>query len=240
MANETTRTETITVTDGSFEGHLVVPISGSGPGVLLLQEIFGLSDFMTQKAADLAALGYVVLAPDVFWRIEPNVALAHDEDGLRQAFEYVGRYMAEVDTATKSADLVAALEHLKALPEVVGRKVAVMGYCLGGFLAYLTAAEGDPDTCVSYYGSGIADQLALANRITCPILFHFGGNDPYIPNEQVARITEAFSQRDDVTVRVEPDAGHAFENLHAPQFGVGEAAARSFAATDDWLAEHLS
>ncbi|MGO9559334.1 MAG: dienelactone hydrolase family protein [Acidimicrobiales bacterium] len=240
MADHTTRTETIAVSDGSFEGHLTVPKSGSGPGVLLLQEIFGVNDFMTAKAADLAALGYVVLAPDVFWRIEPNVALPHDEESLQQAFGYVGRYIAEIEPATKSADLVAALEHLKALPEVAGQKVAVMGYCLGGYLAYVTAAAGSPDTCVSYYGSGIADHLDLAGQITCSILFHFGGNDPYIPSEQVDQITAAFLDRSDVTVRVESLAGHAFENLLAPQFGMPEPAARSFAATTGWLSEHLA
>jgi carboxymethylenebutenolidase len=240
MADQTTRTETIAVNDGSFEGHLALPPSNSGPGILLLQEIFGVNDFLTEKAADLAALGYVVLAPDVFWRIEPNVALPHDEESLQQGFGYVGRYMAEIEPATKSADLVAALEHLKALPEVAGQKVAAMGYCLGGYLAYLTAAGGSPDTCVSYYGSGIADHLALAPQITCSILFHFGGNDPYIPNDQVEQIAAAFSERSDVTIRLESSAGHAFENLLAPQFGMPEPAARSFAATTSWLAEHLA
>src|SRR5579875_763894 len=141
----TTRTETVAVQDQSFDAHLTLPPSGSGPGILLFQEIFGVNDFLRQKAADLAALGYVVLAPDVFWRIEPNIDLPHDEESLQQAFGYMGRYAAEVDLATKVADLVAALEHLRALPEVAGHQVAVMGYCLGGWLAYLTAANSTPD-----------------------------------------------------------------------------------------------
>ncbi|HET9090816.1 MAG TPA: dienelactone hydrolase family protein [Acidimicrobiales bacterium] len=234
----TTRTETITVTDGSFAGHLSLPDAGSGPGVLLLQEIFGVNDFLRQKAGDLAALGYVVLAPDVFWRIEPGVELPHDDAGLERGFEVVGRYNTEIDLSTKAADLVAALEHLEALPEVSGG-VAVMGYCLGGFLAYLTAAEGEPAACVSYYGSGIADALGLVDSIHCPVLFHFGGRDPYIPNEQIEAVTAAFAGRPDVTVRVEPEAGHAFENLLAPRFAMPEPAARSWAATVEWLAEHL-
>ena len=90
MADQTTRTETIAVNDGSFEGHLALPPSNSGPGILLLQEIFGVNDFLTEKAADLAALGYVVLAPDVFWRLEPNIALPHDEESLGKAFGIAG------------------------------------------------------------------------------------------------------------------------------------------------------
>lgn len=240
MSSVTTRTEQITAPDGGlFTAHVTLPESGSGPGILLFQEIFGVNDFLTTKAADLAERGYVVACPDVFWRVEPGVSLPHDDAALEEAFGYAGRYAAEVDFDTKVGDLVAALDHLRALPETAGHKVAVMGYCLGGFLAYVVAAAADPDACVSYYGSGIADLLDRAGDIGCPILFHFGGNDPYIPNEQVAAVESAFADRDDVTVRVEAEAGHAFENLLAPRFAVPEAAARSFAATLDWLGATL-
>lgn len=241
MGQVTTRSETIEADDGgSFGGHLTLPEAGRGPGILLLQEIFGVNDFLAAKAAELSGDGYVVLAPDVFWRIEPGVSLAHDDACLEAGLGLSARYGAEVDLGTKSADLLAALAHLKALPEVAGEKVAVMGYCLGGFLSYLTAADGEVDACVSYYGSGIADLLDKADAVTCPVLFHFGGKDPYIPTEQVEAIASAFKGRDDVTVRIEPDAGHAFENLLAPRFAVPEAAARSFAATRAWLSEHLA
>jgi carboxymethylenebutenolidase len=240
MPERTERDETIEVAHGAFRAHLALPAVGSGPGLLLLQEIFGVNDFLRGKAAELADLGYVVLAPDVFWRVEPGLDLPHDESGLEKGFAVVGRYQAEVDQATKAADLLAALGHLRALPETSGRKVGVMGYCLGGFLAYLVAAEGDPDACVSYYGSGIADLLDLAPQIGCPVLFHFGGKDPYIPADHIERIERAFAGRGDVTVRIEPEAGHAFENLLAPQFAVPEAARRSFAATTEWLAANLS
>ncbi len=240
MADDTTtRMEDVSVGDGSYEAHLTLPASGAGPGILLFQEIFGVNDFLTQKAHDLARLGYVVLCPDVFWRIQPGVSLPHDQASLQEAFGLGGRYSAEVDMDTKVADLLAALTHLKGLPEVAGHQVGVMGYCLGGFLAYLVAAHGDPDACVSYYGSGIADVLHLAERITCPVLFHFGGNDPYIPSEQIDKIATELSRRDDVTIRIEPEAGHAFENLLAPQFGMAEPAARSWAATAEWLGRHL-
>ncbi|MHB8244546.1 MAG: dienelactone hydrolase family protein [Acidimicrobiales bacterium] len=239
MADPILRTETVTVDDGSFDSYLAVPATGSGPGILLFQEIFGVNDFLKRKASDLAALGYVALVPDVFWRVEPNLSLPHDDASLQQAFAIAGRYSAEVDMATKTADLLASLSHLRQLPETAGQKVGVMGYCLGGFLAYLTAVNGKPDACVSYYGSGIAGMLDTSDQISCPVLFHFGGNDPYIPVDQIELIRDAFAGRDDVTVRIEPEAGHAFENLMAPQFANPPAAARSWAATVDWLAEHL-
>lgn len=241
MADLSTRTVTVAAPDGgSFAAHLTLPASGSGPGILLFQEIFGVNDFIISKAADLAEAGYVVMAPDVFWRIEPGVALPHDESALEKAFGYVGRWSEEVDQATKVGDLVAAHTHLKSLPEVAGHKTAVLGYCLGGYLAYATAAASDPDACVSYYGSAITSQLESASDITCPVLLHFGGKDPYIPSDQVEQIVGAFAGRDDVTVRIEPDAGHAFENLLAPAFANPEAAARSWPVTLDWLAAHLS
>jgi carboxymethylenebutenolidase len=236
----TIRTETVTASDGgTFDAHLTLPESGSGPGILLLQEIFGVNRFIDGKARDLAAAGYVVLAPDVFWRIEPNVALAHDEEAMQAAFGYVRRWSSEVDQETRIGDLLAALAHLKALPEVNGHRTAVLGYCLGGNLAYGVAAAGDPDACVSYYGSGIASQLEVAGKISCPVLFHFGAKDSYIPSDQVAQIVEAFAGRDDVTVRIEPDAGHAFENLLSPTFANPDAASRSWPVTLDWLSTHL-
>jgi carboxymethylenebutenolidase len=241
MPEITTRRETVTSADGqSFDAYLSVPRVESGPGVLLLQEIFGVNDFLKAKADELAAAGYVVMCPDVFWRVKPNVSLAHDEASMQEAFGYMQRYAAEVDESTQVTDLVSAFEHLKSLPETSKHDVGVMGYCLGGYLAYLTAAATDAKTCVAYYGSGIASRLDLAADLTCPVLFHFGGADPYIPSDQIGEIVHTFSGREDVRIRIEPEAGHAFENLMAEQFANPEAASRSFPATLEWLHQHLS
>jgi carboxymethylenebutenolidase len=235
-----TRTETIHAADGgTFDGALFVPAGGSGPGVLLLQEIFGVGPFIRSKGVDLAALGYVALAPDVFWRTERGVEHGHDADGMEAAFGSATRWSEEVDDATKTSDLLAALDHLRNLPEVDG-KVAVMGYCLGGRLAYEVAAAGAPDTCVSYYGSRIHERLdETAAEVTCPVLFHYGAADPYIPSEQVDAVEAAFSGRSDVEVHRHEGAGHAFENFEAPQFWNEAAAEWSWARTTEWLAEHL-
>src|SRR3954453_5428929 len=120
-----TRTETITADGGTFSGHLAVPDAGTGPGVLLLQEIFGVGDFLKAKANDLAEAGYVVLCPDVFWRVKPNIALEHDEAALQEAFGYMTEY-GQIPDETRLADLGAALDHLRGLPEVGSHKVAAM------------------------------------------------------------------------------------------------------------------
>jgi carboxymethylenebutenolidase len=237
----TARAETITAPDGgTFDAHLTIPDAGGGPGVLLLQEIFGVSEFLLSKARDLADLGYVVLCPDVFWRVERNVALPHDETALQTAFGYMTRYSTEVDDDTKAADLGAALDHLRGLPEVRGRKVAAMGYCLGGHLAFVIGCRFEPDAVVSYYGSGIADRLSEASTLTCPTIFHFGGSDPFIPADQVDAIRASIGDRDNVAIYVEPAAGHAFENFLAPQFHDKDAAARAWPRTVDFLKETLS
>jgi carboxymethylenebutenolidase len=235
----TTRTETITAADGgTFAAHVAVPDSGEGPGILLLQEIFGVNDFLKAKAGDLAALGYVVLCPDVFWRVEPGISLSHDEEALGQAFGYMERFMAEGIEQAPS-DLGAALAHLRALPEVGERKVAAMGYCLGGRLAYEIGVGADPDAIVSYYGSGIATRLDDPGAIDCPTIFHFGGSDPFIPNEEVDAIRAAFKGRDDVELHVQQEAGHAFENHLAGQFSNPAAAAASWPLTVAFLERTL-
>jgi carboxymethylenebutenolidase len=234
-----TRIDPCAAPDGDhFDATIVLPESGSGPGVLLFQEIFGVNEFVVAKAHDLAQLGYVVACPDVFWRIERGVALPHDESALQDAFGYMGRYAGEIDDETKVGDLAAALAHLRALPEVTGN-AGVMGWCLGGLLSYLVAAFGDPDACVSYYGSTIAQRLDLAPQITCPIIFHFGERDEYIPSTEVEQVRAAFEGRPDAEVHVHAGAGHAFENLFAPQFANPDAAARSWPITTAFLQRTL-
>lgn len=225
-----TRNELVTAPDGGvFDAHAFTP-DEPGPGILLLQEIWGFGDFLKAKATLLAGLGYAVLVPDVFWRVERNVSLPHDDEGLQAAFGYAGRF-AEVPAETTTGDLVAALEHLRSMPEVSGGKVGVLGYCLGGRLAYEVAAAGRPDACVAYYGSGIGAELDLATRIDCPIMFHYGGADPYIPREEIDAVTAAFGGRPDAEIVVQEQAGHAFENSFAPAFSNPEASSASWPVT---------
>ena len=229
----------VTAADGrSFDATVVLPAGGSGPGIVLFQEIFGVNDFLLGKAADLAGLGYVVCCPDVFWRVEPGVSLPHDEIGLQRGMSVAGRWMGEVPDDAKVSDVLAVMSQFAADERVSGR-VGVMGYCLGGTLAYMTAIAADPAVCVSYYGSGIADQLDAADKIKCPTLLHFGDNDSYIPFDQVERVRTAFAGRDDVVVRVAHGAGHAFENLLAPAFADPAAAAGSWPVTVEFLKQHL-
>ncbi|MBK9178255.1 MAG: dienelactone hydrolase family protein [Acidimicrobiales bacterium] len=228
------RTEQVDVADGSFDLHLWLPDSGRGPGLLLLQEIFGVGPYLRAVAERLADLGYVVGAPDVFWRIERNWEADHSEEGLTASLALMPAF----DLAAGVADCAAAFGHLAALPEVSGG-AGVMGFCLGGLLTFQVARAADPVVAVSYYGSNIVAFLDGVDEIRCPIQLHFGEHDPYIPLEQVEQIRGALAGRADAEVHVQAGAGHAFDNHEAPMFHDPAAAAAAWALTTAFLGRHL-
>jgi carboxymethylenebutenolidase len=214
---------------GTMAARLTHPTGGSGPGVLVIHEIFGVNDYLQFVLDRLAGLGYVALCPDLFWRIDPDHEIAQDEAGLGAAMER----MASFDMADAVRDCDAALGFLSRQAEVTG-SVAVLGFCLGGTLAFSTAISSEPDAVVSYYGSGVADLLAGIGEIHCPVLFHFGSDDPYLPNESVDRIEAAFADRADVELR-RYSAGHAFDNSFSDLFHDPRAAEEAWGATADFL-----
>ncbi len=209
---------TVTASDGgTFEAYLAKPAQGSGPGLVLLQEIFGINPFLRSMAEKFAAEGYVVLVPDLFWRMQPGIVLGYHEEDLAQAFEYYGRF--DVDQGIK--DTAATIDALRAMPECVNGKVGALGYCLGGNLAYLTAARTDVDCSICYYGVAIEKSLDEADRITCPMVMHFAAEDGFVPPEAVEKITEVFSNRDEIEIYGYPGVDHAFatpgrDSFHEP------------------------
>ncbi len=225
--------ETVTVqtADGPMPAQLWRPVGGSGPGVVVVQEIFGVSDYIRSRAADLAALGYVVLAPEVYWRL-PDATIEEDGDVLGQAMGLVQ----QVDWPTAVADVALAVEHLRGMLEVEGG-VGLLGFCFGGGLAFNVAAVEPVDVLVSYYGSALGDLLGLADRVTTPSLHHFGDEDAYVPTATQDAIRRAVTAHG---ARFEsyPGAGHAFDNP-APMFHHPDAAAAAWPSTVRFLAEHL-
>ncbi|WP_290052700.1 dienelactone hydrolase family protein [Amycolatopsis solani] len=210
------------------------PPSGRGPGLVLIQEIFGLDDYLRSVAADLAAAGYVVAIPELFRRIAPGWSSTHDEAGVAASMEVAASFDPELGLA----DVLETVAHLRALPTVTGG-VGVLGFCLGGSLAFAAAAEGAPDTAVSFYGSTVAASIGELSRVTCPIQFHFGGKDPYIPRADVAVVESAVAAHPGAEIHVQEEAGHAFHNHVAPMFHHPEAAARAWTLTTEFLRRTL-
>jgi carboxymethylenebutenolidase len=229
------RQEQIAMPDGGQMGaYVCLPESGSGPGMLVLMEIFGVGVYIREAADRLAALGYVALAPDLYRRTRPGAEFAHDDAGLQAAFAAVG----ELGLPGAVADSVVALEHLRGMPETTG-EAGVLGFCLGGTLAFAVAQSADPATAVAYYGSGVPDMLQDSATIACPVLFHFGGEDVYIAREQAELVAAAADARAGWECHIHDDAGHAFDNWDAPRFSRPEPAKRAWAQTMDFLSRTL-
>jgi carboxymethylenebutenolidase len=228
----TTSTVTVPTPDGDMPAHLWLPPSGKGPGLVLLQEIFGVSDYIRARAADVAALGYVVLVPETYWRLDGASVDESREDFLDQGLALVGR----LDWDAAVADAVAAVAALREQPEVTGG-VGVIGFCLGGGLAFNVAAVAEVDVLVAYYGSALPNLLGLADRVDVPSLHHFGTDDAYIPLETVHEIRAAVAGPG-VEFHLHAGAGHAFDNPH-PVFHHAAASAAAWEQTVDFLGRTL-
>ncbi|SAK88811.1 carboxymethylenebutenolidase [Caballeronia arationis] len=217
----------------SFQGYLALPKTGKGPGVIILQEIFGVNSHIRSVADQYAADGYVALAPDVFWRTQPRVELGYAGADREKAMELLQK----TDLEKAVADVGAAASALRALPEVSGQ-VAAIGYCFGGRLAYLAAAQGSIDLGVAYYGGGIQNQLDHADSIKVPMQFHYGELDAHIPVSAVGEVRSRFAGRNDAEVHVYPNADHGFNCGDRASYNA-RASALAHGRTLTFLGEHL-
>nr|WP_315846798.1 dienelactone hydrolase family protein [uncultured Achromobacter sp.] len=204
--NMTTREITIPSHDGkSFGAYLAVPAAGHGPGLVLCQEIFGVNDFMRRAAQLLAEEGYVVLVPDLFWRQQPGIQLTDGPADMPRAFELYQGF--DVELGLK--DIASTIAALRALPEQQGG-VGVLGYCLGGKLAYLAACRTDVDVAVGYYGVGIENSLEEATNLRGRLVLHIAEQDGFCPPEARQRILAALGGKPGVELYVYPGMDHAF------------------------------
>ena len=201
---------------GSFKGYLALPESGSGPGLVLAQEIFGVNQTMRQVADYYAEEGYVVLVPDLFWRQSPGVELGYTPDDWQRAFGFYQSF----DESKGVEDIQASLTALRGR-EDVSSNVGVLGFCLGGKLAYLAACRTDADVAVAYYGVGIEKALDESSNISCRLVLHIAEKDQFCPPEARSQIQQRLSGQSAVELYVYPGVDHAFartggEHFHKP------------------------
>jgi carboxymethylenebutenolidase len=195
--------------DGAFAGYLATPASGRGAGIVVIQEIFGVNQVMRDIADDLASHGYFALVPDLFWRLEPGVQLTDKSDAeWKRAFDLMNRF----DPDKGVADIQAAINTLRGRDGCTG-KVGAVGYCLGGLLAYLTAARTDVDASVGYYGVNIHEKLSEAANIKKPLMLHIAGKDQFVPPEAQKKMIDGLSSNPRVTLHTYPEMDHAFARV---------------------------
>ncbi len=194
---------------GSFSAYLATPKSGKGPGIVLIQEIFGVNKVMRDLADGFAAQGYTVMCPDLFWRQEPGIQITDKTEAeWKKAFALYQGFNVEKGVDDLKATLAALRKH----PACSG-KVGSVGYCLGGKLAYLMATRSDSDANVGYYGVGIQDQLDEAKNIRKPLLLHIAGKDQFVPPEAQAKIKQSLKGNPHVTIYDYPAQDHAFARV---------------------------
>lgn len=229
------KTEQVTTDHGGqFDAYMFMPEDANGSAILLLQSIWGVGEYVKAVAERLNALGYIVMTPDMYWRIERGVSLPHSPEGLEAADSYLQRF--EWDKGLQ--DCGTALDHLRAMAEVTG-KVGVMGFSFGGDLAYLTAAAFDPDAAVSYYGRRVPDSLERAGEVKCPLLLHFGGRDGYVERDAIAKVEKLAARRKYFEIHVHENAGHEFDDHLAEMFHDPDAASGAWKITTDFLKRNL-
>jgi carboxymethylenebutenolidase len=189
-----------------FDAYLALPAGGYGPGIVVLQEIFGVNAYMRQVADWYAAHGFVAMVPDLFWRQEPGIQLTDQTKAeWQKAFElYQG-----LDEAKAVEDSAAAVAFLRQHPACSGR-VGAVGFCLGGNLAYLLSARFKPDCAVGYYGVGIEKALNEAANLGSPLMLHVAGRDKFCSPEAQKQIHETLDSNPLVTIHDYPEQDHAF------------------------------
>lgn len=226
----------ITGPAGPFSGYLSRPgVTGTGPGVIVLQEIFGVNTNIRAICDDYARNGYVAVAPDLFWRIEPGIMLRdHTEEEWQKAFSLYQAF----DPDAAMDDIAASVAALRAHEACTG-KVGSVGYCLGGLLAFLTAARTDADASVSYYGVGIQDRLDNADRIAAPLMLHIAGQDQFVDGAAQAKMNDGLRNHPHVTLHTYADRDHAFAREGGDHFHPADAKTAND-RTAAFFAEHLS
>ncbi len=192
--------------DASFEAYLAEPAGPPRGAIVVIQEIFGVNEGIRRKCDHWGSLGYLALAPDLFWRVQPGVELDPDvPDQFKQALDLMGRFDQDQGIADIEATIRVARRRLAG-----SGKVGCVGYCLGGRLAFMTAARTDVDASVAYYGVGLDGLLRERHAIARPLMLHIAGEDGFVPKDAQARIHEGLDDHPRVTIHDYPGEDHGF------------------------------
>ncbi len=213
---------------GEFDAYLARPAEPSAPGIVMLHEIFGVTDWIRETADLFAEHGFCVAAPDMFWRLKPNFVGDHRDP---EQTEQGRRYKQLIDHDKAMDDITAVLSRLRSMPECNG-KIGVTGFCTGGTLTYLAAARLDIDAAAAYYGTQIHEFLDEGKNIACPTVFHMGEKDDRVPQGLPDMTRAALNGVPDIAIHTY-DAGHAFAHTGRPDYYSEVASRKAHARTFD-------
>ncbi|KQT35030.1 carboxymethylenebutenolidase [Sphingomonas sp. Leaf412] len=227
--------ETLTTADGgTMRAYRATPTHEARAAIVVIQEIFGVNAGIRSKCDALAQAGYLAIAPDLFWRLEPGIELDPDVPAeMNRALEWMGKF----DQDQGIRDIEATIRHAR--DAVSGGKVGVVGYCLGGRLAYMTAARTDVDAAVGYYAVGVDRLLGEKHAIAKPLMLHIAGDDGFVDKDSQAAMHAGLDDHPKVTLHDYPGEDHGF----ATQFGARRSDAAANLAderTAAFFREHLA
>ena len=199
--------------DGFAFSALHAPPQGERRGgVIVIQEIFGVDQYVQADVERWAALGFEVLAPSMYDRLEPGFVAEHDQDGMQAGIGL----MQKTDPADALGDITACVQFLAPRGPVF-----IVGYCYGGAMVWRAAAQVEGLAAGSaYYGGGIAGMIDL--ELKTPVICHFGRKDGHIPADEISAKIKA--AHPDVPVYVYENSGHGFNNDGRPDSDAQDAA----------------
>jgi carboxymethylenebutenolidase len=202
----------IAAADGSgrFGAYLAMPKTTPAGVVVMIQEIFGVNGAMRQLSDWVAEMGFIAISPDLFWRQEKGVQL--DPDAGQAQWDNAFKLMQGMNQDKAVDDLKATVAHARGMQGSNG-KVATMGFCLGGRLAFMMATRSDADANISYYGVGLEGLLGEAGAVKKPLILHIAEKDKFVPPEAQAKIIDGLKGNAQVKVYVYPGVDHAFARM---------------------------
>lgn len=187
----------------SFDAYIAEPEQPNGCGIVVLQEIFGVTKKIRGYCDMFAAAGYVALAPDLFWRMQPNVELSYAEEDVAKAVGFLKRF----DDAAALSDIAGSVVYLR---DHGVDQVGLVGFCLGGKLAPLALAQGAGEVAIGFYGVGLDRHAEALASLRSPVQLHFGDKDTHMAPDAVATLESVAARCSNVEVFRYVEAGHAF------------------------------
>jgi carboxymethylenebutenolidase len=225
---------TIEGPDGAFGAYIARPKALPAPAVVVLHEVFGVNADIRKTCDELAEQGFIGVAPDLFWRQEPGVDLSVTSDA---DWQHGLRLYQAYDRDVGAKDIKDAIDFVAKLPDCSG-KVAVLGYCLGGLMTFLTSVRYGVDAAVVYHGGDTEKYLGKLNGFDAPLLMHLGEEDEFISKPAQAEIKAALASKPSATVYSYPGQRHAFARHNGTHYNA-TAAALANGRTSEFLHRQL-